>query len=53
MAVNPLSALVSRAAGTRAQLSYSYSICRNCWGHNGSQPIVSFSVKSCRNKSTT
>jgi len=31
MAVNPLSALVSRAAGTRAQLSSSYSICRNCW----------------------
>jgi hypothetical protein len=25
----------------------------NCCGYNGSQPFVSFSVKSCRNKSTT
>lgn len=49
----PMSASVSRAAGTRVQLSYSCSTCRNCWGHNGSQPNGSFSVKSCKNPSTT
>ena len=62
MAVKPLSALVSRAAGTRAQLSYSCSTCRNCWGHNGGQPMsasvsraagtqaqLSSSYSTCRN----